>query len=284
MTTTRTEIKSLISLLEDPDPEVQSSVQNRFRELGENAVPLLDQYRTQTSDHNEKTVIRDIIHNITFGSLYEDFSELLDEGMDNRKQLEKSAFLLARFGNPTLRIEEYQRKLDRFATEIRSDITYHPSDNRQMHILLNYVFSDLQFRGDERRYHDPENAFIDRVLDRRRGLPVMLSLIVIFIARRLDLPFHGVNMPIHFMLVFEGQSEEILIDPLDGGAIVTYDQCYYFLKKNGIKPRPEHLKKADEREIVSRTVRNLMHSYSKKKREDKVRDLQSLLQLIELKG
>lgn len=282
--TTKNEIESLIYLLEDPDPEVQNSVQNRFRELGENAVPLLDQFKVQTRDNNEKELINDIIHNITFGSLFEDFSELLEDGIGGRRQLEKASFLLARFGNPTLRTEEYHRKLDRFAREISTDIAYKPSDGEKMHTLLRYVFRELRFRGDEKDYHNPENAYMDRVIDRRKGLPITLSLIVMFLARRLELPFHGVNMPIHFMLVYEGRNRETLIDPFDGGTIVTYDQCHYFLKKNGIEPRPEHLKKTSETEILSRSVRNLMHSYSKADKKDKVKDLQSLLQLIELKG
>lgn len=279
----KTEIESLIYLLEDPDPEVQSIVQNRFRELGENAVPLLDQFRIQTSDDGEREIINEIIHKITFGTLYEDFSDLLDEGVKNRRQLEKATFLLARFGNPTLRTEEYHRKLDRLSGDISDDIAGQSSESQKMHTLLRYVFRELRFRGDDKDYHNPNNAFLDRVIDRRKGLPISLSLIVIFLAQRLDLPFFGVNMPIHFMLVFEGE-EEVLIDPFDGGTIVSYDQCHYFLKKNGVEPRPGHFKRTGELEILTRSVRNLIHSYAKVQNEKKVKGLQALLQLIELKG
>jgi regulator of sirC expression with transglutaminase-like and TPR domain len=282
--TSKNEIESLIYLLEDPDPDIQSSVHNRFRELGENAVPLLDQYRIQTSDDSEKELINDILHKITFGTLYEDFSDLLEEGVNDLYWLEKAALLLARFGNPTLRTEEYHRKLDRFAKEIYSDIAYKMCEDEKMRTLLRYVFRDLRFRGDEKNYHNPENAYLDRVIDRRKGLPISLSLIVIFLGRRLEIPFHGVNMPIHFMLVYEGGGRETLIDPFDGGTIVTYDQCHYFLKKNGIEPKPEHLKKTSEHEILTRSVRNLMQSYSKAGKKEKEKDLQTLLQLIELKG
>lgn len=283
MSTSRNEIESLIYLLEDPDPEVQSSVQNRFRELGENAVPLLDQFRTETKDHTERNTINDIIHNITFGALYGDFSDLLDRGVADRRQLEEATFLLARFGNPTLRTKEYKRQLELFAETVKKDIAGKP-EKQQMQTLLHYVFRELRFRGDNKNYHNPDNAFIDRVMDRRKGLPISLSTVVIFLARRLDLPFFGVNMPIHFMLIFEGEKEKVLIDPFDGGTIVTYGQCHYFLKKNGVTPRPEHLKRTSEQQILSRSVRNLMQGYSKRDREDKVRDLQALLQLIELKG
>lgn len=282
--TTKTEIESLIYLLDDPDPEVQMSVKKRFEELGEHAVPLLDQFRSESIHDSERNTINEIIYNITIGSLIEEFSFLLENGVQNSHTLEKTILMLSRFGSPTIRIEEYERKLDQLARQIGTDIAYTPSMQEKMQILLQFVFRELHFRGDSKDYHNPENAFIDRVLDRRKGLPIMLSLVVIFIARRLNLPFYGVNMPIHFMLMYETHNQQILIDPFDGGTIVTYDQCYYFLKKNGIEPRPEHLKKADEADILSRCIRNLIHSYGKSNQDRRVRDLRNLLRIIELKG
>lgn len=282
--TSKSEIESLIYLLEDPDPEVQMGVKRRFRELGEQAVPLLDQFRSESIHDSERNTINEIIYNITIGSLMEEFSLLLENGVQNSLTLEKAVLMLSRFGNPTIRVEDYERKLDQMARQIGTDIAYTPSIQEKMQILLQFVFRELRFRGDSKDYHSPENAFIDRVIDRRKGLPIMLSLVVIFIARRLNLPFYGVNMPIHFMLMYQTHNQQILIDPFDGGTIVTYDQCYYFLKKNGIEPRPEHLQKADEAEILARCIRNLIHSYGKSNQDRRVRDLRELLQIIELKG
>lgn len=282
--TSKTEIESLIYLLDDPDPEVQMGVKRRFEELGENAVPLLDQYRSESVNDSERETVNNIIYNITIGSLFEEFTMLSEQGIDNPRQLEQAVLLLCRFGNPTIRTSEISRKLDNIARQISSDIAYTPSLQEKMQILLQYIFRDLRFRGDSKNYHNPDNAFLDRVIERRKGLPIMLSMLVIFIARRLSLPFYGVNMPIHFMLMYETQNREILIDPFDGGTIVSYDQCYYFLKKNGVEPRPEHLQRSSEREILARAVRNLIHSYTKSNQEQKTDDLRELLRIVELKG
>lgn len=279
--TNKNEIESLIYLLEDPDPEVQSGVKDRFKELGEHAVPLLDQYKSESIRDSERQSINEIIHNITYGSLLEDFSALVESGIQGRRSLEEALFVIARFGNPTLRASEYKTKLDDLARQIGSDIAYTPSLNEKMRILLHFIFRELRFRGDSKNYHDPENAFLDRVIDRRKGLPIMLSVVVMGIARRLNLPFYGANMPIHFMLVYQTHNQNILIDPFDGGTIVTYDQCYYFLKKNGIEPRAEHLERAEASEILARCIRNLMHSYAKNNQEEKVKDLKELLMILE---
>jgi len=278
---TRAEIESLMFLMEDPDPFVQEQVQLRFKELGDRAVPLLDQIRVQTKDKVEKKRAKDVLHKLTFSTLKGDFAELLLEGVGNRAQLERAVITLARFGHPTLRESEYVKTLDHFADMIRPSLRYKRSEREKMRILMKFIFEDLNFRGDNKDYHNPANGFIDQVIERRKGLPISLSLVAMFIARRLQLPVFGVNMPIHFMLAFVGEKEEQLIDPYDQGAEVSYDQCYFFLKKNNVTPKPEHFKMASDIDILARCIRNLMHSYERNEERDRVQELKSLLGLVE---
>ncbi len=280
--TTKSEIESLLQLMDDPDPFIQESVHNRFKELGENAVPLLDEFRVETTNKDDKKRVSQIIHQITFPVLKADFQELLDRGVRNRKDLEYAVLTLSRFGNPTLRIEEYQKKLDHFAEMVEPTIRYRLDERRKMKQLIKFVFEDLNFKGDIDDYHNPDNCFIDQVIRRRRGLPITLSMVVMFLARRLEMPFFGVNMPIHFMLNYVSDKEEVLIDPYDNGAIVSYDQCYFFLKKNNIEPKPDHFKIASDIEVLIRCIRNLIHSYERLELPQRVADLKELLGLIEL--
>lgn len=280
--TSKSEIQSLLLLMDDPDPFIQESVQSRFTELGENAVPILDEYRLEIKSADEKKRVGDIIHQLTFETLKADFHELLDQGVKNREGLEKATFMLARFGNPTLRGREYSKKLDHFAEMVEPTIRYRLDERRKMKQLIKFVFEDLNFSGDTEDYHNPENCFMDQVINRRRGLPITLSMVVMFLARRLEMPFFGINMPIHFMLNYISDKEEVLIDPYDSGAIVTYDQCYFFLKKNNIEPKPDHFRVASDVEILVRCIRNLIHSYERKELVEKVEDLKKLLAIAEM--
>ena len=275
------EIESLMLLLGDPDPFVKEQVQLRFMELGDRAIPILDQIRVETKNKEEKKRAKNVLYKLTFTSLKEDFAELLLEGVGNRAQLERAVITLARFGNPTLRESEYVKKLDYFADMIRASLRYNRSEREEMQTFMKFIFEDLNFRGDNKDYHNPANGFIDQVIERRKGLPISLSLVAMFIARRLQLPVFGVNMPIHFMLAFVGEKEEQLIDPYDQGAEVSYDQCYFFLKKNNVTPKPDHFKMASDLNILARCIRNLMHSYERNEEHDRVRDLKSLLELVE---
>ncbi len=280
--TDKNEIESLVYLLEDPDPFIQSSVRNRLLELGESAVPLLDQHRSHSTDEDERNRIDEIIQSITIDSLEEDFVDLLDRGLTSYKDLEDAIILLARFNNPTLRARDIRQTLDHFAAQIRDDIKYAINDGEKMRRVLKLVFNDLSFKGNAENYHDPANSFIDQVIKNRKGLPITLSLIVIFIGRRVDLPFHGVNMPIHFMLKYESNQQNVLIDPFDGGNTISYDRCYHFLKKNGVKPLAEHFENAKPSGILLRCIRNLIHSYERKNQQNRAEYLQRLLDTLEM--
>lgn len=161
-------------------------------------------------------------------------------------------------------------------------IRFKLDEAKKMKQVLRFVFHDLGFKGDLKTYHHTDNAYLDKVINRKQGLPISLSLIVMFIGQRLGLPFFGVNMPIHFMLNFVGDREDLLIDPYDSGAVVTYDQCYFFLKKNGIDPTPQHFQIASDFEIFIRCIRNLMQSYERMEQPHRVEHLKTLLEIAEL--
>jgi len=279
---TKSEIQSLVYLLDDPDPNVQSAVKNRLFELGERAVPLLDQEKSETQNEESRELINEIIQWITYSSVEEDFLDALEGGLKNVKQLEDAIFILSRFENPTLREGEYKQKLDRFASMISDEVRYSLDDTEKMHKVLDFVFNELGFTGSTKDYYNPQNSYLHRVIDRRQGLPISLALVVLFIARRLDLPFYGVNMPIHFMLKYRGEMEEVLIDPFDHGKIVSYNQCYYFLKQNGVEPRSEHFDSSSNEAILARCIRNLINSYEKADKLKKVENLRKLLETVEM--
>lgn len=281
MSVKESEVRSLVYLLEDPDPSVQDGIKSRFLELGEQIIPMLDRFKNETSAEHERSSIHEVKYELTLHSVLEDYTDLIQSGVTSREDLENALLLLSRLEEPTLRTSDYQRKLDQFAREIGPEISYNPSLEEKMKILLRYVFKELRFRGDAKNYHNTDNAYLHRVIDRRKGLPIMLSMVVLSLARRLHLPFYGVNMPIHFMLMYKRPGGDLLIDPFDAGRIVTTDQCYYFLKRNSIEPRPEHLHRATELQILARCIRNLMHSYAKKDQMERAQDLQAMLDLTE---
>jgi len=91
-------------------------------------------------------------------------------------------------------------------------------------LAVSHVLGTLQgFAGDTEQYDRPENSMLDRVLERRRGLPILLSTVYIEAARRANVPLAGVGLPGHYVVAHFGAAEPLLLDPFGGGAPITPD-------------------------------------------------------------
>jgi regulator of sirC expression with transglutaminase-like and TPR domain len=73
------------------------------------------------------------------------------------------------------------------------------------------------FAGDRDRYDEPGNSMLDRVLARRRGLPILLSVVYVEVARRAGVALSGVGLPGHYVVGHFGADPPLLLDPFAGG-------------------------------------------------------------------
>lgn len=275
------EIESLITLYLDPDPRIRQAVTTRLMEWGQAAIPLIDQARARTKESEEKQKLGEILLELTFPTLLDEFSEQVHLGIHEIRQLEQAVLLLSRLDQPTFRTKWISTKLDEMADEIEPSILSADTSKDKMEILLRYVFEELNFKGDRQEYHALENSLLHEVMDHRKGIPLTLSLIVLFLADRLQLPFYGVNMPIHFLLLFDPKGSRIYIDPFDDGAVVSREQCLIFMKHNEIPPRPEYFEPCLPIEILRRHLRNLMNSYEKEGDRERSEKVNQLLRITE---
>src|SRR4029079_15822868 len=91
---------------------------------------------------------------------------------------------------------------------------------------LNHVlFEEEGFRGNTRGYYDPRNSFLNDVLDRRTGIPITLSTVSIAVGRRAGVAVHGVGLPGHFVVRVVTAAGDALVDPFNGGTVLTPQDC-----------------------------------------------------------
>jgi regulator of sirC expression with transglutaminase-like and TPR domain len=108
------------------------------------------------------------------------------------------------------------------------------------------------FTGDREQYDDPANSMLDVVLETRRGLPILLAVVYVEVARRVGIPLAGVGLSGHFFVGHFGPDPPLLIDPFAGGAIVNTDAG-----PDANRPWRNH-------EIVMRMLNNLVGSYQRR--------------------
>lgn len=74
------------------------------------------------------------------------------------------------------------------------------------------------FGGAHGEYDHPDNSMLDLVLERRRGLPILLSVVYVEVARRAGIALKGVGLPGHYVVGHFGEAPPRLLDPFGGGA------------------------------------------------------------------
>src|SRR5205085_1620914 len=101
--------------------------------------------------------------------------------------------LLARTQYPDINIEAYAALLDSFAADLRERLDLRREPKQVLTAINHYFFQELGFHGNEQDYYDPENSYLNRVLDRRTGNPINLCLLYLLLGRRLRLPIAGIG-------------------------------------------------------------------------------------------
>ncbi|MBB5712323.1 SirB1 family protein [Sphingomonas xinjiangensis] len=126
-------------------------------------------------------------------------------------------------------------------------------------ILARVIGTEYGFTGDRQTYDDPDNADLIRVMDRRRGLPVSLTILYVAAARRLGWQADALNTPGHVVARIGSETEPVLIDPFDGGAVLDAERFASLLHAvlgRGAAPRPEHLTPMSNRSVLVRLLMN----------------------------
>lgn len=251
------------------------SARRALVDLGSEVIPMLRDQLDGT-DLTLTLRIRDVLSRIETPSLPERFGRL---GRADDLDLEEALFTVARLENEHLRPLHYRHALDALADQIRPRLPEDPREapGRVVHTVNDVLFSKHGFRGDRETYYHPANSYLHRVLQRRRGIPLSLSSVVLLLARRLDLPYRGVALPGHFLVSYPVRDRRIFVDVFNQGTPLNRDQCLEFIREAGIQNGESYLRPASDRRIVERFLRNLVRAYRRNGRPERARRVRRFL-------
>jgi regulator of sirC expression with transglutaminase-like and TPR domain len=283
------EIQALISLIDEPNPEIFSDISQNIFAFGIDIVPFLEHaWETHHQPEMQKR-IETLIHQIQYDQVCKD---LLNWATDNVKDLLRGSLIIARYQFPDINEEEVEYEISR----IRKDIWIELNDNltalEQIRVF-NYVFYELHgFAGNTTNYHAPQNSFLNKVLETRKGNPLSISIIYMLVAQSLDIPIHGINLPEHFVLAYTGNtinpdtleysSNNVLfyINAFSRGMVFSYKDVEVFLKQLNQEPKPEYFLPCNNIDIIKRMLNNLINAYKKAGEEGKVKEIQYLFEIV----
>ncbi|HEX3542670.1 MAG TPA: transglutaminase-like domain-containing protein [Acidimicrobiales bacterium] len=182
----------------------------------------------------------------------------LVQGPENALALDHAALLVAAHASPDLDVSAQLDRMDELAARCPEPT---------LDGIRALLFHDMGFAGDFDDYSDPRNSFLDQVLDRRRGIPISLSVLMMEVGRRVGVPLEGVGMPGHFLVRHAG-TPGVVIDPFHGGRLLDANQCAELFStlfgEAGTLP-PSMLEAARPRAILARMLANLKNSYANRR-------------------
>lgn len=253
---------ALLKLLADEDPHVLQLLKDNFTQMGSEGVAFLEsvpQDRHPVAWHAANEILRDLRENQAWAELTA-FCKTCPDHFD----LEASCWLLAKTRYPELDGTSYQARLDEMARELRKRMTGRETPRSTIEVCNHFLFRTLGFRGNHQDYYDADNSYLNRVLDRRLGIPLSLSLLYLSLARRLNLPLVGVNLPGHFLLKWHSTTAHFFVDAFNEGQILDVEDCRGICERLGHQFRTAYLSPVTPRQIFLRMCRNVQAIYAEK--------------------
>ena len=181
---------------------------------------------------------------------------------DDKIDIAEAALVLASEEYAEIDVGAYLQRFDVLAAQAKAFVGDARTAAERIERLNGFLFVEQGFTGDRDDYYDPRNSYLNDVLDRRKGIPISLSMVYCELAQRLALPVYGVSFPGHFLARHLGEPD-VIIDPYFG-KVISPEECARRLE--GIYGDEAEfderlLEPAGPREILGRMLNNLKQIY-----------------------
>ena len=281
------EVSALINLLEDNENEVWNAVADKIMDFGPVIVPSLEKAWEISLNVKFQERLENIIQEIQFRYVCQ---ELRNWDLMGGSDLFKGACIIAKFQYPELNSDKLLESIKQIKDNIWIDLNDNLTALEKVKVLNHILYTTNKFSGNFSNYYSPQNYYINQVLETRKGNPVSLGIVYITLARMLDLPVYGINLPKNFILaytdVFANDSKDNIlfyINPYNKGAVLGKREIDYFLNQQKIEPIDTYYNPCTNFDIIERLIFNLVNSYESLGQQEKVEKFQKLLGIIQKK-
>lgn len=276
-----TEIKALISLLDDDDQEISQHVEEKIRSLGGTLIPFLEREWEESFNPNFQKKIEELIHDLQFSTLVD---RLITWKEGGALDLLEGMWLVATYQYPDLSIEKLRRDLEQIYYDVWLEFRPHLHPTDQVKILNNVFFNKLKFGANTKNFHSASSSMLNIVLESHKGNPISLCVIYLLVARRLNVPVYGVNLPKLFVLTYKTEHVQFYINVFNRGLIFTRNDIDNYIAQLNLAPNAVFYQPCTHLDIVKRVLRNLTIAFEKTGDDDRVREVGELLAAISEPG
>jgi len=273
----RSRMDALASLLVDDDARVHTEIRRAIEDAGEASRPALER-ASRSDDPRLRARARAILADRARERALRRFARY---AFRSDVDLERGLFLLARVHAPRLDPRPYQRALDAMAAEVARRGANEPDGMARALALVAHLGKELRFGGSRGEFHHPDNIDVQRVIERRAGIPLALSAIWLFVARRAGIQGALLPLPGHVMLRLHAGRRSVIVDPYHDGRIRTEEECRAYLVKHGVAANGPAFRDAPDSVLLRRQVANMARSAELRGRPREAKSLVALVRALE---
>lgn len=161
--------------------------------------------------------------------------------------------------DPSLDVDDGLARLDGLAAAARPLVPRGARPQQAADGLSAALGVGAGFRGEDDDYVDVRSSLLHEVVRRGRGLPLLLSVVWLEVAARLDVPAYPIGLPGHVVVgIGDPDDEHVHVDPFSGGRTVGAAELAGLVARAGGGPlRPDHLRPTSEVELLLRLLTNV---------------------------
>ncbi len=250
--------EALMGLLDDSSPVVRRTLLNYFQNLGSAGESFL----RELAEGPNRLVgghARWYLAELKYADPISEFRSFI---RSLNYELETGMLLMCRTIYPNLEVARFCQELDRIGTRCRELMTPTLAAREKCKIINRVLFHEHGFRGNVEDYTDPENSFLNRVLETRKGLPISLSILYLLIAERCGVRLQPVGLPGHFIVGCFRDEHVFFIDAFDRGRFLAPEELLSYLAGRDQSAHLRNLVPTTVREVLCRCCRNLANHYA----------------------
>jgi len=248
---------AIASLLDDPSPVVRRALISHIESLGDAGRDFLREL-AQGANRISALHARWFLMELKFADPVSEFRGFI---RSLGYEIETGVFLLSRTVYPDLDISEFCSRLDSIAARCRELMVEPLSVRERCKVINRVLFHELGFRANIEDCGDPEDSFLHRVLERKKGLPLMLSILYLLIAERCGLQLEPVGIPGHFLVGCYLDGETFFIDVVEHGRFLSPVDVAACLEQRKLPMEDSYLAPTTVREVLCCCCRNLERDF-----------------------
>jgi hypothetical protein len=282
-------LESLITLLDDPDESVFNMV---LVEILKEDISIVDRLEHIWETSFEKLVqerIEFIIQQIQLNDTKEKIKNWANQ---ETLDLFEGVFLISRYQYPELKLKSIQIQLEKIRKDIWLEFKNSLTSLEKITILNHIFFDHYKFKINHENTGSPQNCYINRVLDTRKGNPISITILYTLVARSLNLPVYYIDFDKNPLVAYfdkdlapmvHGEdSKHILfyVNPSNKGAIIGPKEVDYIQQSADSHDHRHQPEPCSDRTIIKRLIEKLTDDYKQTGSLEKVNYLREIAEIL----